>query len=97
MIEFILKSGKLEAIENDDIVGTLTFKDDEKLMLQSIEAKNIDVADGLIRTLLFRVKKRGIAAAFYSEEIERFIPHRLIKDKLTREIDIENLFKGCCN
>lgn len=91
----------LIAEDKGEIIGFCLFDlDEEKITIRYIDPlSDIPLADGILRSTLHIAAERFILDAFYAESIseEFFVKIDFIKNGAEKRLDIDKLFKSCCN
>lgn len=94
-------SSCLIAADKDEILGFCLFDiDNEKMLVKYIDPLNdIFLADGVLRSSLHIAAERGIMNAFYDETVSKEFLGKIgfIKDENEKSLDIDKLFKSCCD
>lgn len=100
-IEQNADSGCVKAADRDEVLGFCLYDlDKEKIVIRYIEPlSDLGLADGILRSTLHVAAERSIMKAYYSESCPEDIFDKLkfIKDKEEKSLDIDKLFKSCCN
>ena len=74
--------------------------DNEKITVKYIEPlDDISLADGILRSTLHVAAEHGVLNAFYEDTVPYDFLNKIgfIKDELEKRLDIDKLFKSCCN
>lgn len=99
-IPFSDKSNLLLAADREDVLGYCLFDIDNALTVYKIEPMDdIFLLDGVLRSTLHVGCERGKTDAFYADIAPEAIFERLgfVKDKVEKRLDVEKLFKSCCD
>lgn len=100
-IEYDDYSGCLLACEKDNILGLCLYRlDAKKMVVLYIEPmEDIALADGILRSTLHIAAERSVMNAFYADSIPVDFLKKInfIKDESEKSLDIDKLFKSCCD
>lgn len=100
-ISFNESSGVVLAVCGNDTLGLCLYNlTSECITILYIEPlSNISLADGILRSTLHVAAERSIMKAFYAETVpEKFLKTiDFIKSSDEKTLDIDILFKSCCN
>ncbi len=100
-LEFNANSGCVCCRDGSEILGFCLYDlDNQKMTVKYIEPlQDIALADGILRSTLHIAAERNILNAFYADTVpEDFLKKiNFIKDENEKQIDIDKLFKSCCN
>ena len=90
--EYNSKSGCLEALEKDNVLGLCQI-------LYIEPTTDIALADGILRSTLHIAAERSIMNAFYSDSVPFDFLKKIdfIKNETEKTLDIDKLFKSCCS
>ena len=92
-------SSAVIAAQKDDVLGYCLFnlfeKGIEVLFLCPVD--DIMLADGILRSALHVAAEHSAMDAHYTDSMDEKLLDKLnfIKDKVTKSLDIDKLFKGC--
>ena len=100
-IEFDEYSGVVTAVCGNDTLGLCLYNlTDESITIMYIEPlTDIPLADGILRSTLHVAAERSIMKAYYAETVPQdFLETiKFIKSYQDKTLDIDKLFKSCCN
>ena len=99
-LEFCSNSGCVVCKNGEEILGFCLFDLTDKMVIRYIEPlSDIALADGILRSTLHVAAERFVMDAFYADSVpEDFLEKTdFIKNKSEKRIDIDKLFKSCCN
>lgn len=100
-IEFDDDSGAVTAVCGNDTLGLCLYNlTDESITIMYIEPlTDIPLADGILRSTLHVAAERSIMKAYYAETVPQdFLETiKFIKSYQDKTLDIDKLFKSCCN
>lgn len=94
-------SSCLTAVNGKELLGYCLFDlDDKEILIRYISPlSDIPLADGILRSTLHIAAERGVMNAFYDDTISEdfFKKTGFIKDTNEKRLDIDKLFKSCCD
>ncbi len=94
-------SGCVTAKNGDEVLGFCLYElDDKKITVHYIEPlDDIPLADGILRSTLHVAAERSVMNAFYTDTVpESFLKTiGFIKNADDKSLDIDKLFKSCCD
>ncbi|MBO5211474.1 MAG: hypothetical protein J6B80_06050 [Clostridia bacterium] len=99
-ISFSEFSNLLLATDREEVLGFCLFDIDDVLTVYKIEPMNdLPLLDGVLRSTLHVGCERGKTDAFYTETAPEAIFESLgfVKNKSERRLDVDKLFKSCCD
>ena len=100
-ISYNESSSCLIAADGEEILGFCLFDiDDKKMLVKYIEPLNdVFLADGVLRSTLHIAAERGIINTFYDGTVSDEFLKKIgfIKDEKEKSLDIDKLFKSCCD
>lgn len=100
-ISYNENSSCLVAADKDEILGFCLFDiDNKKMLIKYIEPLNdVFLADGVLRSTLHIAAERGVMNAFYEDTVSTEFLKKIgfIKDENKKSLDIDKLFKSCCD
>ena len=100
-ISFSQASQCVEANDKGEVLGYSLFDlDKEKIVVHYIEPINdIPLADGILRSTLHVATEHSVMNAFYANTLSEDFLAKIgfIKNKDEKALDIDKLFKSCCN
>lgn len=98
--EFNEFSGCVTAKNGNEILGIcLYYLTNERMTVLHIEPiENIPLADGILRSTLHVAAERSIMDTFYGDGVPEEFLNKIgfIKNSETKSLDIDKLFKSCC-
>jgi len=101
VFEFSKNSGCLCCKDGETILGfSLYDLDEKKMTVKYIEPiEDIALADGILRSTLHIAAENGVMDAFYSDTLSLEFLKKIsfIKNENEKRLDIDKLFKSCCN
>ena len=99
-IDFNGNSGCVCCKDGSEILGFCLYDlDNERMTVKYIEPLNdIALADGILRSTLHIAAERSVLNAFYDDTLPYDFLEKIkfIKNKDEKRLDIEKLFKSCC-
>lgn len=100
-IEYTEFSGVVSAVCQDETLGMCLYNlTGDKIVILHIEPLNdIPLADGILRSTLHVAAEKSIMNAFYTDTVpEEFLKKiDFIKSDTEKTLQIDKLFKSCCN
>ena len=94
-------SGCVTALCGDELLGLCLYNlDKQKMTVLYIEPLNdIPLADGILRSTLHVAAERSVMNAFYADTVPEEFLNKIgfIKNADEKSLDIDKLFKSCCN
>ena len=99
-IPFSDNSNLLLAIDREEVLGYCLFDIDKVLTVYKIEPMDdIFLLDGVLRSTLHVGCERGKTDAFYSDTAPETVFETLgfVKNKAEKRLDVDKLFKSCCD
>ena len=100
-IVFGENSGCVCCKDGNEILGFCLYElDSYKMTVKYIEpAGDIALADGILRSTLHVAAERNILNAFYDDTVPYDFLKKInfIKDEDKKRLDIDKLFKSCCD
>ncbi len=99
-VTFSKTSNLLLATEREEVLGYCLFDIQKVLTVQKIEPLNdLSLLDGILRSTLHVGCERGVFDAFYSATAPEaaFETLKFIKNKDEKSLNVDKLFKSCCN
>ena len=93
-------SNLLLATEKDNVLGYCLFDIQKVLTVHKIEPQNdLSLLDGVLRSTLHVGCERGVFDAFYSGTAPEnvFETLKFIKNKDDKSLNVDKLFKSCCD
>lgn len=100
-ISYNENSSCLVAADKDEILGFCLFDiDNKRMLIKYIEPLNdVFLADGVLRSTLHIAAERGVMNAFYEDTVSAEFLKKIgfIKNENEKSLDIDKLFKSCCD
>ncbi len=100
-IEYTENSGCVTAVDKEEVLGFCLYDlDKKKMVIKYLEPlSDIALADGILRSTLHVSAERSVMDAFYEDTVPEDFLEKIgfIKEKAEKRLDIDKLFKSCCN
>lgn len=100
-IESNENSGCVTAVDRGEVLGFCLYDLDKKeMVIKYLEPlSDIGLADGILRSTLHVAAERSVMDAFYADTVPEDFLEKIgfIKEKPEKRLDIDKLFKSCCN
>lgn len=100
-IEYTEFSGVVSAVCQSETLGMCLYNlSKDKMVILHIEPiEDIPLADGILRSALHVAAEKSIMNAFYADTVPEEFLRRIdfIKSDTEKTLQVDKLFKSCCN